>query len=637
MDPTLTLLIDSTKALLLLAAAATLSRILRSRPARLRAVVWGTALAGSLLIPAVAPLLPVWAMPLPVALTEIGRAAESPPHPSVHAAATTVSASGITAPRDGIGVAARPPRRADVSWRHVLLGGWLLGVAIALGRFGAGGRRMLRVVARARPVTDPRRLAALAGARDQVGCRRAVRLLATDEIDIPATVGVVRPVVVVPRQAATWTDERWHAVLLHEVIHVMRLDWPVRMVARIARAVYWFNPLAWWAVSRLDLEQELACDEEVLALGNRASHYACHLLAIARSAVRTTALAVSGLEMARRSQLEERIMTMLKRPHHRKAGLMVLLPAAALVGAMVPAIAAVYPGDSPPRQAGSELAQILTEMEQAEARLEPHLAKIERIEAEIEPQLEMIERIEVEIDDQTLAEIEEKMKPHLAKIEELEVDLEPMLAQIEELEGELENIRIHVEDGTLEEVQRQIHEQIAAHMAKIEEIHIDMEPIHEQMAAIHEQIEPLHEQITDLHVDMEPMHQEIERLHREMEPVHERIAEMHLEMEPIHEELERLGDRLEDALRGEVTTVLREHLGAVTGPNAPFTEAAARILDEAEVHVDDDTVRVRASRSEARQILSDLLTPHRIGDQSAFEAAVDAAAAAMSPLVIQVD
>jgi beta-lactamase regulating signal transducer with metallopeptidase domain/archaellum component FlaC len=638
MDPTLTLIVDSTKALVLLAVAAVLARSLRGRPARIRAVVWGTALAGALLIPPVAHLIPAWSLPLPIDLAKVQEAPEPAPHSAVHAAAPSISPGERAASSDTGGSTPLPPRLADVSWRQWLLAGWLLGVAVALGRFGNGLWRMFHAVSCSRPVTDPRRLAALADARHRVGCRRQVRLLVTDEIDIPATVGVARPVVVVPRQAATWTDERWRAVLLHEVIHVVRLDWPVRMIARIARAVYWFNPLAWWAVSRLDLEQELACDEEVLALGNRASHYACHLLGIARCAVRTPALAVSGLEMARRSHLEERIMTMLRRPHHRKANLMVLLPAAALVGAMVPALAAVHPGDSPPRQASPELEQIITEMEEVEARLEPHLEEIEAaIEVELEPTLEKIEEIEVEIDHQAFVEIEEKMRPHLERIEEIEIDMEPMLAQIEVLERELENIQIHVEDGTLAEVQRQIQEQLEAHMAKIEEIHIDMEPVHEQIEAIHEQLEPLHEQIEAIHIDMEPMHEEIERLHREMEPIHERIEEMHLEMEPIHEELGQLGDRLEDALRGEVAAVLREHLGSVTGPNAPFTEAAARILEDADVHVDDGTVRVEASRSEARRILTDLLAPLRVGAQSSFDAAVDEAAAALSPLVLQAD
>lgn len=638
MDPTITLIVDSAKALVLLAAASILARALRGRPARIRAVVWATALAGVLLIPAVAPVLPSWSLPLPMDLARQHAAAVPRAHPAGASAALPNPSSTLARSGGTPVVSARAPRPADVTWRQWLFVGWMVGFAVALLRFGSRLWRMRRVVSRARPVVEARRLAALADACDRVGCRRHVRLLQTDEIDVPATVGAFRPLVVVPRQAATWTDERWRAVLLHEVIHVVRLDWPVRMVARIAQAVYWFNPLVWWAVSRLDLEQELACDEEVLAFGSRASHYACHLLGIARGAVRTPALAISGLEMVRRSQLEERIMTMLKRPHHRRTGLMVLLPAAALVGAMVPALAAVQPGDSPPRAASPELEQAITELEKVEVSLEPHLEEIEaRIEAELGPQLEKIKEVEATIDHQALADIENKMKPHLEQIEKIQIDMEPMLAQIEVLEKELENVRIHVEDGTLEEVQRQIAEQIEQHMAKIEAIHVDVEPFQEQIEAIQRELEPLNEQIAAIHIDMEPMQREIERIQREMEPIQERIEEMHLGMEPLHEELEHLGKRFEDALRGDVAEVLREHLGAVTGPNAPFTEAAARILEDADVHVDDGTVRVMASRTEARRILTDLLGPLRIGVQSAFDAAVDDAAAAVSPLVLQVD
>jgi len=101
--------------------------------------------------------------------------------------------------------------------------------------------------------------------------------------------------------------------------------------------------------------------------------------------------------MARRTHLEERIMSILNRSNHRRVGLAVLLPAAILMAAMVPALASIVPGDPPPRPAGAELKQILTEMEKAEARIEPYLEKIEQIEIEMEPRLEMVEQIEVTI------------------------------------------------------------------------------------------------------------------------------------------------------------------------------------------------------------------------------------------------
>ena len=184
------------------------------------------------------------------------------------------------------------------------------------------------------------------------------------------------------------------AVLLHEVIHVARFDWPVRTIARIARAAYWFNPLIWWAVRRLDLEQELACDEEVLALGTGASDYACHLLGVARHAVPTPSPAIPALGMARRTHLEERIMSILKRTTHRRVGMAVLIPAAVLMAAMVPALAAVAPGQSEPRPASPELKQLMTEIQEVEVRLEPHLAKMEDFEIEMQPKIEFLEQID---------------------------------------------------------------------------------------------------------------------------------------------------------------------------------------------------------------------------------------------------
>ncbi|MCK5377741.1 MAG: hypothetical protein KAJ97_11685, partial [Acidobacteria bacterium] len=209
--------------------------------------------------------------------------------------------------------------------------------------------------------------------------------------------------------------------------------------------------------------------------------------------------------------------------------------------------------------------------------------------------------------------------------------------QMEEFEAQLESFKIHVDDGTLEEVQRQIHEQLEEQMKAIEGIHIDMAPFHEQMEAIHAEMEPLYRELEAIHIDMEPIHEQLESLHIDMEPFHEQMEAIHKEMEPFHEEMERLGDRLERAISGEVEAVLREHLGAVTAPGAPIDEAAARIADDAHMHVDDNRVRVDASAREVREILSDLLGPHRVGASDAFDAAVDAAAEALSPLEIRID
>jgi beta-lactamase regulating signal transducer with metallopeptidase domain len=602
-----------------------------------RAVVWGTAIAGCLVIPLVAPLLPSWTFPVPAALERFIPADE----PEVTVALTLDSVrvdqttSVVHLPELTVD---RSDRSAfNIDWATGIGFLWALGAGALLLRLGIGSWRIRQVLRRAHSVDDSNWLWLLEGALEKAGCRRKVHLLASDEVEVPATIGVLRPTIVLPPRAATWPYDRRRAVLMHEAIHVARFDWPVRTIARIARAAYWFNPLIWWAVRRLDLEQELACDEEVLALGTGASDYACHLLGVARHAVPTPAPAIPALGMARRTHLEERIMTILKRTTHRRVGMAVLIPAAVLMAAMVPALAAVNPGQSEPRPASPELKQIMTQMQQVEKNMQNHLTKIEDIEIKMQPKLEELEKIEITIDETKLEEIEKKMEPYLEQLEKIEIDIEPYQEQMEAMEKQLQSITIHIEDGTLEDVERQIQAQMEFHMQGLEQIHQEMEPLMIQMQEIHVEMEELHEQMAEIHIDMEPIHQQMADIHIDMEPFHEQMEQIHIELEPFHEEMEALGERMEHALQFEVISVLQDELGPVIAPGTPLDEAAALIAEDANIHITDDTLTFRASKQRTREVLTDLLSDQRVGTQKNFDTAVDSAARALSPLVIVVD
>jgi hypothetical protein len=65
------------------------------------------------------------------------------------------------------------------------------------------------------------------------------------------------------------------------------------------------------AVRRMRLEREHACDDFVLTSGARASRYADDLLGLARRLSRPTAPAAAALAMARRSELEGRLLAIL--------------------------------------------------------------------------------------------------------------------------------------------------------------------------------------------------------------------------------------------------------------------------------------------------------------------------------------
>jgi beta-lactamase regulating signal transducer with metallopeptidase domain len=175
-------------------------------------------------------------------------------------------------------------------------------------------RRFARSAARVREAEWMRLLITCS---DRMGVVRPVRLLRSREHNVPVALGTLRPSIVIPSIADTWSDDRRTAVMLHELAHVARYDCLTHTLAVAACAMYWFHPGVWWVARRLRIERELACDDRVIAAGTEPRDYAGHLLEIAYSfgGYRAPALAVS---MARPRQLEGRMLAALDAARNRR-------------------------------------------------------------------------------------------------------------------------------------------------------------------------------------------------------------------------------------------------------------------------------------------------------------------------------
>ncbi len=233
--------------------------LLRRHSAKARRLVLSVALASVLFV----PFVPAWHVSAPAYRELVGSVVTDP-------AVATLEA--------GIGAASSAGGARSIDWLALV---WAVGVVAVLARLVFGLFLARRLARRATPAPLAW-AAAIEEAERETGQRAVVRV--SHEIEAPAVMGILSPIVLVPASSSSWTNERRRSVLLHELAHVAALDVGVQVLASITCSLHWFNPLVWLAARRLRLERELAADEAVLRTGMRPTTYAQDLLAIAGEA-----------------------------------------------------------------------------------------------------------------------------------------------------------------------------------------------------------------------------------------------------------------------------------------------------------------------------------------------------------------
>ncbi len=225
---------------------------------------------------------------------------------------------------------------------------WLVGVLALLARLVHAGLLARRRVSASRSLAGPWS-ESLAELQDGHG-RPEVALRVSDTVSGPLTIGVLRPVILVPSQLLDASAAERRAVLAHELAHVGRADCLWLITGALVRAIYWVNPLAWWALRRLREQAESAADDAVLDAGVASSSYAAQLVRLARVQLeRAGRVAATGLR--------ERVEAILdvERPRSRALAYVPgwsvarLIGAAVLLASLVTACEARSDAGDPPR------------------------------------------------------------------------------------------------------------------------------------------------------------------------------------------------------------------------------------------------------------------------------------------------
>lgn len=216
-------------------------------------------------------------------------------------------------------------------WAFVLLSIWLFVVCAALAQLALAMWRLHALRASCK-VVDPTRLnPALAGVAREFSTSHSVTLATSDRLSVPAAIGFLKPMIVIPDWALEeLAPEEFKIILLHEIAHLRRRDDWTNLLQKAVRAVFIFHPAVWWIERQLSLEREMACDDQVLAETGNPRAYAKCLVALLERSFARRAWVLAQAAVHRVEEARERLLRILdgNRIGSRRFG----KPAVALAG-----------------------------------------------------------------------------------------------------------------------------------------------------------------------------------------------------------------------------------------------------------------------------------------------------------------
>jgi protein involved in polysaccharide export with SLBB domain/beta-lactamase regulating signal transducer with metallopeptidase domain len=220
------------------------------------------------------------------------------------------------------------PARRDLK---LIVLAWAIGV-LAMSIWHIGGWLMLARFRRGDSLRqwEP----ALAKLRDRLHIRRAVALIESARLDVPAVIGALRPVIVVPIGIFSGlVPQQVEAILAHELAHIRRHDYLVNLIQSAIETLLFYHPATWWISAQIRRERENCCDDIAAAVCGSDRDYAAALAALEerRGRVRIAMAATGG-------SLMERVRRVLRLPPaHEPRNRIHSLAAAALAIALVAA------------------------------------------------------------------------------------------------------------------------------------------------------------------------------------------------------------------------------------------------------------------------------------------------------------
>lgn len=303
------------RATVLLVLALVVHLLLVSRRPMVRSALWNSCLIGLVLLPLTAFALPRLRVDCLPELQD-SQAVERNTA-SVNGSGSSVetwTSSRLPIPEPAMVPAEQSPPAPRFDASVAIVAVYVAVVSLLLTRLSMSLAGIMKLIRSSEPINDLAWVGPLDLWRERLKIVRRVRLAHSARVSVPVVVGWRRPMIIVPESLAGALQPRSiDAVLLHELAHIRREDYPWNLLLRLVQAIYWPHPLIWLSGRLVARLREQACDDLCVYWMGGSQEYRATLADLAAGLVRRTE-GLLGLAMTRSSRLGRRLAAIERSP-----------------------------------------------------------------------------------------------------------------------------------------------------------------------------------------------------------------------------------------------------------------------------------------------------------------------------------
>ena len=153
-------------------------------------------------------------------------------------------------------------------WLPWLAAAWTLGVVGLSFRLLTGWMQVQRLRRHGVELADVRWQARLQTLAARLGVRRVVRLLESTLAEVPAVIGWLRPVILLPVGVLSGLSTiQVEMILAHELAHIRRQDYLINLGLALFETLGFYHPAVWWIARCVRTEREHVCDDLAVSAG----------------------------------------------------------------------------------------------------------------------------------------------------------------------------------------------------------------------------------------------------------------------------------------------------------------------------------------------------------------------------------